>query len=121
MLTDLLNRVGRVIDILLAMALAQARLLQEANGLVQGLAYALLGMIWIFYLFLLIVFGLIVLYVVEAWIDLDRWLADAPNREANGYREYVNNPTPTLKPEPKIPEPVSILTAKPENFTSGRN
>jgi uncharacterized membrane protein YagU involved in acid resistance len=36
-----------IIYALLAMALAQARLLQEANGLVQGLAYALLGMIWI--------------------------------------------------------------------------
>lgn len=32
---------------LVAMALAQARPLQEASGLVQGLAYAILGIAWI--------------------------------------------------------------------------
>ncbi len=32
---------------LMAMALSQARVLQEANGLVQGLAYAFLGLFWI--------------------------------------------------------------------------
>ena len=32
---------------LVAMALAQARVVQEANGLVQGLVYVVLGMIWI--------------------------------------------------------------------------
>lgn len=36
-----------VVYALAAMALAQARPLQEANGLVQGLCYAALGIAWI--------------------------------------------------------------------------
>lgn len=36
-----------VVYALVAMALAQARLVQDANGLVQGLVYVLLGTIWI--------------------------------------------------------------------------
>ncbi len=39
---------------LVAMALAQARALQEANGLVQGLFYALLGVSWVLPIFPLI-------------------------------------------------------------------
>jgi hypothetical protein len=36
-----------IVYALLAMSLSQARPLQEANGLVQGLAYAFLGIFWI--------------------------------------------------------------------------
>lgn len=36
-----------IVYALVAMALAQARVVQEANGLLQGLAYVILGMIWI--------------------------------------------------------------------------
>jgi len=36
-----------VVYALVAMALAQARLVQDAHGLVQGLVYVLLGTIWI--------------------------------------------------------------------------
>lgn len=36
-----------IVYALVAMALAQARVVQEANGLVQGLVYVVLGMIWI--------------------------------------------------------------------------
>lgn len=36
-----------IVYALVAMALAQARLVQEAHGLVQGLVYVVLGMIWI--------------------------------------------------------------------------
>ena len=36
-----------IVYALVAMALAQARLVQEAQGLVQGLVYVVLGMIWI--------------------------------------------------------------------------
>lgn len=36
-----------IVYALVAMALAQARLVQEANGLVQALVYVVLGMIWI--------------------------------------------------------------------------
>ena len=36
-----------VVYALVAMALAQARLVQDAYGLVQGLVYVLLGTIWI--------------------------------------------------------------------------
>lgn len=32
---------------LVAMALAQARVLQEAHGVIQGLAYAVIGLSWI--------------------------------------------------------------------------
>lgn len=70
-------------------------------------------MFWILTIFLIIVGGLIVLYTIKAWIDLDRWIADAPKREANGYREPVNVMTPP--PQPK-PEPVKILTPSLENF-----
>jgi len=70
-------------------------------------------MIWILTIFLMIVGGLIILYTVQAWIDLDRWIADAPKREAYGYREPVNIMTPP--PQPK-PEPVKILTPSLENF-----
>ena len=36
-----------VIYALVAMALAQARVVQDATGLVQGLVYAVLGLSWI--------------------------------------------------------------------------
>ena len=36
-----------IVYALVAMALAQARLVQEAPGLVQGLVYVVLGLIWI--------------------------------------------------------------------------
>jgi len=36
-----------VVYALVAMALAQARFVQEASGLVQGLIYAALGLCWI--------------------------------------------------------------------------
>jgi hypothetical protein len=36
-----------IVYALVAMALAQARLVQDAHGLVQGLVYVLLGTIWI--------------------------------------------------------------------------
>jgi hypothetical protein len=36
-----------IVYALVAMALAQARLVQEAHGVVQGLVYVVLGMIWI--------------------------------------------------------------------------
>jgi hypothetical protein len=39
---------------LVAMALAQSRPLQEASGLMQGIGYALLGLLWIIPLFPLI-------------------------------------------------------------------
>ena len=39
---------------LVAMALAQARVLQEANGLVQSLFYAILGVGWVIPVFPLI-------------------------------------------------------------------
>lgn len=39
---------------LIAMALAQSRPLQEASGWVQGIGYALLGLLWIVPLFPLI-------------------------------------------------------------------
>jgi len=72
---------------------------------------------FVFFTFIfLIIFFTCIFYTAKAWIELDRWIADAPNREANGYREYVNNPTPTPKPEPKMIESVSILTANVENF-----
>lgn len=70
-------------------------------------------MFWFFVIFLIIVGCLIVLYVVEAWLDLDRWIADAPKREAEGYRDPVNIMTPTSQPKP---EPVKILTPSLENF-----
>ena len=68
---------------------------------------------WFFIIFLIIIGGLITLYVVEAWIDLDRWIADAPNREKNGYAEPVKIITPE---RPKVVETVKILTPKLENF-----
>ncbi|ACB94457.1 DUF2842 domain-containing protein [Beijerinckia indica] len=37
-----------IVYALVAMALAQARIFQEAPGIVQGIAYALLGLAWIF-------------------------------------------------------------------------
>ncbi len=43
-----------IVYALVAMALAQARPLQEANGLVQGIGYALLGLAWIIPMFPLI-------------------------------------------------------------------
>ncbi len=43
-----------VIYALVAMALAQSRPLQEASGIVQGIGYALLGLLWIIPLFPLI-------------------------------------------------------------------
>ncbi|NDA46363.1 MAG: DUF2842 domain-containing protein [Alphaproteobacteria bacterium] len=43
-----------IVYALLAMALAQARFIQDANGFVQGIFYALLGLIWILPLFPLI-------------------------------------------------------------------
>ena len=69
-------------------------------------------MFWFFVIFLIIVGALITLYTVESWIELDRWIADAPNREKNGYIEPVKIMTP---PQPK-PELVKILTPKLENF-----
>lgn len=36
-----------IVYALVAMALAQARVVQEAHGLVQALVYVVLGMIWI--------------------------------------------------------------------------
>ncbi|MEJ0092008.1 MAG: DUF2842 domain-containing protein [Methylocella sp.] len=36
-----------IVYALVAMALAQARPLQEASGLIQGLSYAALGLAWI--------------------------------------------------------------------------
>ncbi len=36
-----------VIYALVAMALAQARIVQESSGLVQGVVYAVLGLFWI--------------------------------------------------------------------------
>ena len=68
---------------------------------------------WFFIIFLIIVGGLITLYTIEAWIDLDRWIADAPNREKNGYVEPVKIMTP--KPF-KTVESVKTLTLKLENF-----
>jgi hypothetical protein len=68
---------------------------------------------WLFIIFLIIVGGLITLYTVEAWIDLDRWIADAPNREKNGYVEPVKIMTPE---HPKVVETVKTLTPKLENF-----
>ena len=68
---------------------------------------------WLFIIFLIIVGGLITLYTVEAWIDLDRWIADAPNRKKNGYVE----PVKIMTPEPsKAVESVKELTPKLENF-----
>ena len=68
---------------------------------------------WFFIIFLIIVGGLITLYTVEAWIDLDRWIADAPNREKNGYAESVK----IMIPEPqKFVETVKTLTPQLENF-----
>ena len=67
---------------------------------------------WFFIIFLIIVGGLITLYTIEAWIDLDRWIADAPNREKNDYVE----PVKIMTPIPPKPEPVKILTPKLENF-----
>lgn len=67
---------------------------------------------WFFIIFLIIVGGLITLYTIEAWIDLDRWIADAPNREKNGYAE----PVKIMTPIPQKPEPVKILTPSLENF-----
>ena len=37
-----------IVYALAAMALAQARALQEANGAVQALGYAVLGLAWVF-------------------------------------------------------------------------
>ena len=68
---------------------------------------------WLFIIFLIIVGGLITLYTVEAWIDLDRWIADAPNREKNGYVEPVKFMTAESS---KAVESVKILTPKLENF-----
>ena len=68
---------------------------------------------WLFIIFLFIVGGLITFYTVEAWIDLDRWIADAPNREKNGYIEPVKLMTPA---PPKTNEHVKILNPKLENF-----
>jgi hypothetical protein len=70
-------------------------------------------MFWFFIILLVITFGLVAFYTVEAIIDLDRWIADAPNREANGYREPVNIMTPPTQP---VPEPVKMLTPSLENF-----
>lgn len=36
-----------IVYALVAMALAQARVVQEAHGLVQGLVYVVLGTVWI--------------------------------------------------------------------------
>ena len=36
-----------IVYALVAMALAQARPLQEANGLIQGIGYAILGLAWV--------------------------------------------------------------------------
>lgn len=66
-----------------------------------------------FIIFLLIVAGLIILYTVEAWIELDRWIADAPNREKNGYAEPVKIVTPE---PPKASEPVKNMTVSLDNF-----
>jgi len=68
---------------------------------------------WLFIIFLFLVGGLITFYTIKAWIDLDRWIADAPNREKNGYVESVK----IMTPEPqKVVETVKILTPKLENF-----
>ena len=69
-------------------------------------------MFWFLIIFLIAIGALITLYTVEAWIDLDRWIADAPNREKNGYVEPVKIMTP---PQAKA-EPVKILTPSLENF-----
>jgi len=70
-------------------------------------------MFWFLVLSLIVIGGLIVLYVVEAWIDLDRWIADAPKREAEGYPEPVNILTPPPQPKPEL---VKKLTPSLENF-----
>ena len=68
---------------------------------------------WSFIVFLFIVGGLITFYTIEAWIDLDRWIADAPNREKNGYVE----PVKIMTPEPSnTAKSVKIMTPKLENF-----
>jgi hypothetical protein len=70
-------------------------------------------MLWFLIISLIVIGGLIVLYTVEAWIDLDQWIADAPKREAEGYSEPVNIMTPPPQP---VPEPVKKLTPSLENF-----
>ena len=70
-------------------------------------------MFWFLILSLIVIGGLIVLYVVEAVIELDQWIADASKREAEGYREPVN--IMTSPPQPK-PEFVKKLTPNLENF-----
>jgi len=70
-------------------------------------------MFWFLVLSLIVIGGLIVLYVVEAVIELDQWITDTPKREAEGYREPVN--IMTLQQQPK-PEPVKKLTPSLENF-----
>ena len=70
-------------------------------------------MFWFLILSLIVIGGLIVLYVVEAWIELDQWIADAPKREAEGYREHVNSMAPPPQPKPK---PVKKLTPSLKNF-----
>lgn len=56
---------------------------------------------------------MIAFYTVRAWIDLDRWIADAPNREKNGNAEPVKIMTPKLS---ITVESVKTLTPKLENF-----
>jgi len=70
-------------------------------------------MFWFLILSLIVIGGLIVLYVVEAVIELDQWIADAPKREAEGYREVVKIMTP---PPQSKPEFAKKLTPNLENF-----
>jgi len=70
-------------------------------------------MFWFLILSLIVIGGLIVLYVVEAVIELDQWIADAPNREAEEYREPVKIMTPPPQPKPEF---VKKLTPNLQNF-----
>jgi len=69
-------------------------------------------MFWVFAIIYIIGGSVLAYYTIKAWIDLDHWIADAPNREKNGYEEPVKIMIP---PQPK-PEPVKILTPSLENF-----
>jgi len=70
-------------------------------------------MFWFLVLSLIVIGGLIILYVVEAVIELDQWIADTPKREAEGYREVVKIMTPPPQPNPEL---VKKLTPNLENF-----